>query len=80
MILDNYIDNKTKIIISIICGALWIYFRTSDCYQMIPRLYIFPVIFVSIWIYLNYIEPLFLPIGLLVLIIYSNYSNLITQK
>ena len=80
MILDNYIDNKTKIIISIICGALSIYFTTSDCYQMITRLNIFPVIFVSIWIYLNYIEPLFLPIGLLVLIIYSNYSNLITQK
>jgi len=71
MLLDKYLTFDQKVIISIICGGLWIYFRTAECYNMIPRLHIFPVIFVTIWIYLNYYEPLFLPLGLLVLIIYS---------
>uniref|UniRef100_A0A6C0HZ63 Uncharacterized protein n=1 Tax=viral metagenome TaxID=1070528 RepID=A0A6C0HZ63_9ZZZZ len=71
MILDNYLTYDEKVYISIICGALWIFFRTSDCYKMIPRLHLFPVIFVSVWIYFNYYEPLFLPIGLFVLIFYK---------
>lgn len=73
MLLDKYLKYNTKVIISVICSAFWIYFRTSDCYNLIPRKHIFPVIFVSIWTYLNYMEPLFLPIGLVVLIIYAKY-------
>jgi hypothetical protein len=42
---------------------------------MIPRLHIFPVIFVMIWAYLNYYEPLFLPMGLLVLIVYAKIKT-----
>ena len=71
MLLDKYLTFDQKVFISIVCGGLWIYFRTAECYNMIPRLHIFPVIFVTIWIYLNYYEPLFLPLGLLVLILYS---------
>jgi magnesium-transporting ATPase (P-type) len=71
MILDNYLNFNNKVIISIICSGIWIYFRTSDCYNLIPRYHLFPVIFVMIWAYLNYYEPLFLPIGLLILILYS---------
>ena len=71
MLLDKYLTFDQKVFISIVCGGLWIFFRTAECYNMIPRLHIFPVIFVTIWIYLNYYEPLFLPLGLLVLIIYS---------
>jgi magnesium-transporting ATPase (P-type) len=71
MILDNYLSYNIKVYIAIICSGLWIYFRTSDCYKMIPRAHIFPVFFVMIWCYLNYYEPLFLPIGLLILIAYS---------
>ena len=71
MLLDKYLSFDQKVAIAIICGGLWIYFRTAECYNMIPRLYIFPVIFVCFWIYLNYYEPLFLPLGLLVLIAYS---------
>ena len=74
MLLDRFLTYEQKVMISIICGGLWIYFRTSDCYKMIPRKHIFPVVFVCIWIYLNYYEPLFLPIGLLVLILYSKLS------
>lgn len=71
MILDNYISFNNKVIISVICAGLWIYFRTAECYSMIPRTHWFPVVFVMIWAYLNYYEPLFLPIGLLVLVLYS---------
>ena len=71
MILDEYITFNNKVIISVICGALWIFFRTQDCYDMIPRNNILPVMFVMVWIYLNYYEPLFLPIGLAILILYA---------
>ena len=71
MILDKYISFNQKVIIAVICSAFWIYFRTSDCYEMIPRHHIFPVFFVAIWTYLNYYEPLFLPIGLSILILYA---------
>jgi hypothetical protein len=71
MILDNYLDYTQKVYLSVICSGLWIYFRTTDCYKMIPRHHFFPVFFVMLWSYLNYYEPLFLPLGLLVLIIYS---------
>jgi hypothetical protein len=71
MILDNYILYSYKVLISVIASGFWIYFRTSDCYAMIPRQSIFPVVFVMIWVYLNYLDPLFLPLGLLILIAYS---------
>ena len=71
MLLDKFLTFDQKVMISIVCGGLWIYFRTAECYNMIPRMHLFPVVFVCGWIYLNYYEPLFLPIGLLILIAYS---------
>ena len=71
MILDKYISFKNKVIFSVICAGLWIYFRTPMCYDMIPRNNLFSVVFVMIWTYLNYYEPLFLFFGLLTLIIYT---------
>jgi hypothetical protein len=76
MILDKYISFKNKVILAVICAGLWIYFRTASCYDMIPRKHIFPVIFVMIWTYLNYYEPLFLPIGLFILIVYTYFYKL----
>ena len=70
MLLDKRISYQTKVIISVICGGLWIYFRTADCYDMIPRTHVLPVIFVCAWIYANYLDPLFLPLGLSMLILY----------
>lgn len=77
MLFDKYLSYKTKVIISVICAGLWIFFRTSDCYSLIPRMHIFPVIFVMIWTYLNYYEPLFLPIGLSVLIVYTKWKPIL---
>jgi hypothetical protein len=71
MLLDKYLSYKNKLIIAVICSGLWIYFRTSDCYKLIPRMHIFPILFVMTWVYLNFYEPLFLPIGLLILITYA---------
>jgi hypothetical protein len=76
MILDNYLSYNSKVIISVICSGFWIYFRSSDCYKLIPRSHIFPILFVMTWTYLNYYEPLFLPIGLIILILYSRLSNM----
>jgi len=74
MILDNLLSFDNKVIISVICSGLWIYFRTSECYNLIPRLHIFSIFFVMVWVYLNYYEPLFLPIGLLILILYAKIN------
>jgi magnesium-transporting ATPase (P-type) len=74
MFLDNFLSYEKKVILAVICSGVWIYCRTSDCYNMIPRKHIFPMLFVMCWTYLNYYEPLFLPIGLLILIIYSKIT------
>ena len=76
MLLDNLLSYDQKVIFSVICGGFWIYFRTSECYNLIPRMHIFPIIFVCVWIYLNYYEPLFLPIGLFILIVYSKMESI----
>lgn len=79
MILDKRISYDTKVWIAVVCAGLWIYFRTSDCYNMIPRQHIFPVVFVCGWTYLNYYEPLFLPIGLSILVLYAYGKKLIPK-
>ena len=63
-------------IVSIISGGLWIYFTTNQGYALIPRMHIFAVLFVMFWIYLNYLDPLFLPIGLAILLLYPVISDL----
>ena len=73
MIFDKLISYDKKVLISIIVGMIWIYCRTQDCYRFLPRKKILPVLFVGGWIYLNYYEPLFLPIGLSIMIIYKLY-------
>ena len=75
MLLDKYLTFQQKIAISIVCGGLWIYYRTSECYSLIPRKHLLPVVFVCFWIYLNYHDPLFLPIGLLILILYMEMTK-----
>jgi len=71
---------KYKIIVAVICSGFWIYFRTKNCYDMIPNGHVFPVIFVMVWTYLNYYEPLFLPIGLLTLVLYPVILSLVLKK
>ena len=67
MLFDKYLTQQQKIIIAIISGCVWIYFRDNLCYTAIPRMNIFSVIVTAVWIYLNYKDPLFLPIGLITL-------------
>lgn len=37
MFLDKYISFDKKVFIALIFSGLWIYFRTAQCYEMIPR-------------------------------------------
>ena len=76
MFLDKYLSYNNKVIIAIICAGLWIYFRTSECYAMIPSHSYFAYIFVMIWVYLYSYEPLFCPIGLLILLYYTKLNNI----
>ena len=76
MFLDKYLSYNNKVIIAIIFAGLWIYFRTAECYSMIPRYSIFASIFVMTWVYLYSYEPLFCPIGLGILILYKNINNI----
>lgn len=71
MLLDNYLSFDDKVKISMLTSVIWIYFRTTECYKLIPRKSIISIIIVTIWVYLNYQDPLFLPIGLIILYIYS---------
>ena len=67
MILDDVISRDNKIVIAVLSAGFWIYFRTAQCYNMIPRQHLFPVVFIMAWAYINYYEPLALPIGLVIL-------------
>ena len=49
MILDNYLSYNSKVIIAIIFAGLWIYFRTSECYAIIPIHSLYASIFVMVW-------------------------------
>ncbi len=75
MILDNFFSRDDKIIISIIGGMLWIYFRTQECYKLVPRKSILTAIIVGCWIYLNYKDPLFLSIGVLIMYVHGIYLS-----
>jgi hypothetical protein len=76
MFFDKYLTYNNKVIIAIICAGLWIYFRTAECYSMIPRHSLFATIFVMTWVYLYSYEPLFCPIGLAILILYKELNNI----
>ena len=75
MLLDKFITFEQKIFIAIISAAIWIYFRDLGCYRLLPRKSILSILFVSIWIYVNYYEPLAIPIGLILMFLYSKISK-----
>lgn len=74
MILDN-ISVNGKIIFSVICAGLWVFFRTDNCSDILPNHSIFLVIFVMSCVYLNYYDPIFLPLGLFLLFCYNIFIN-----
>ena len=71
MDLIKIIGYRIKVMIAVLSAGIWIYFRTPDCYALIKRKSLFSVLFVMFWTYLVCYEPLFLPLGLLVLVIYK---------
>lgn len=57
--------------IAIVSAVVWIYWRDSACYTLLPRRNIPAAIGVGMWVWLFSITPLALPVGLLVLYVYS---------
>ncbi len=74
MLLDN-ISLNGKRIFSVICAGLWVYFRTDNCSEILPNHSIFLVIFVMCCVYLNYYDPIFLPLCLFLLFCYNSFIN-----
>jgi hypothetical protein len=60
-------NRNTKIYIATLSAMIWIYYRTFDCYALLPRKSLLSVVLVALWTYFNYMEPLLLPIGLLLM-------------
>ena len=58
-----------------IVGSIWIYYRKYQNYKLLERKSLRSVILVSIWIYIHYYEPLFLPIGICIIYLYSKYHK-----
>ena len=46
--LDDYINFEQKTYIAMLSSSIWIYFRTKECYSMIPRESLFSVISIFI--------------------------------
>jgi hypothetical protein len=69
------LDHDKKVILACIAGAFWIYFRKMGHYSGLPRKSVLSTIFVVVWIYQNYKEPLYLPIGLVILMIMSRFNS-----
>jgi hypothetical protein len=65
------LDRKNKILISMISGGLWIYYRDFNCYELLKRKKMLSVILVVLWIYFYEIEPLFMPMGLILLVLFK---------
>lgn len=62
-----------KMQLAIISGMIWIYFCNYECYRALPNNSVLSTILVGFWIWLNYQDPLFLPLGLIMLYLYSQY-------
>ena len=69
------ISNQGKIIFSVIFAGLWVFFSNDSLYEMLPNRSMFAVIFVMCGVYLNYYEPLMLPLFLVLLYCYTQIIN-----
>ena len=73
MLFDKYISKQNKLYIVMLAASIWIYFRTFECYKLLPRKNEFSIFFVILWIYLYNKDTLFLPIGLGIMFLYSMF-------
>ena len=73
MILDKYLTHEHKLYIALVAASAWIYLRTVTCYKLLPRQHISSVFLVIVWIVLYDKDPLFLPMGLITMYLYSKF-------
>jgi len=75
MMFDKFLSFNTKVIIALFAAGYWIYFRTLECYKLLPNQSLLSVILVMLWLYSNYYEPLVVPLGLFIMYSYSKYTK-----
>lgn len=69
------IPYATRALLSCAVAAVWIYNRQIDYYRILPRKHIIIAGIIAVWMYLNYVEPMSLPIGLAILTYMSRKSR-----
>ena len=75
MILDRHLTHQQKIIIAMVAAAIWIYFRSFGCYALLKRKKVLSIVLVVAWIYLYDKDPLFLPIGLAIMVLFGYWKG-----
>ena len=75
MILDRHLTHQQKIIIAMAVAAIWIYFRTFGCYALLKRKSLISIPLVVAWIYLYDKDPLFLPVGLAIMVLFGYWTG-----
>lgn len=71
----NGIPYATRAFLSCAVAATWIYNRKIDYYHLLPRKNLVIAGIIAVWMYLNYVEPMSLPIGLAILTYMSRKSR-----
>jgi hypothetical protein len=71
-----FISFSTKVIFSVVVAGLWVFFRTENSDELLPTHSFFAVLFVMVGVALNYYDPLFFPLFLLLLFLYSKFINI----
>ena len=69
------ISFQNKVVFSVIFVGLWIFFSPENT-NLLPNHSLFAAIFVMFGVTLNYYDPIFLPIFLLLLYIYSQFIGI----
>ena len=69
------ISYASRAIFSCIVASVWIYHQRLDYYQLLPRKNLVMAVIIAVWTYLNYVEPLSLPIGLAIITYMSRKSK-----
>ena len=69
---------QLRALLSSIIAGVFIYFRKLDYYRTMPRQSITVSVSIIVWSWLNYLEPLCLPLGL-VIINLVGYKHVFTE-
>lgn len=69
---NTFFPYPQRALVSSIIAGIFIYFRRLDYYATMPRSSVLVSLLVFAWAYLNYMEPIALPLGLILLNLFGN--------